>query len=57
MNAYEVKVLQGNKPFIVETDASNFAVGAILSQEFDGKTHPIAFLSKSLTTSQKNYQI
>jgi len=47
----------GNKPFIVETDASNFAVGAILSQEFDGKTHPIAFLSKSLSGAQRNYPI
>ena len=46
-----------NKPFIVETDASNFAVGAVLSQEFDGKLHPIAFLSKSLTKCQRNYQI
>ena len=46
-----------NKPFIVETDASNFAVGAILSQEFDGQLHPIAYLSKGLTKSQKNYQI
>ena len=46
-----------NKPFIVETDASNFAVGAILSQEFDGQLHPIAYISTSLTKSQKNYQI
>ena len=46
-----------NKPFIVETDASNFAVGAVLSQEFDGQLHPVAFLSKSLTQCQRNYQI
>ena len=46
-----------NKPFIVETYASNFAVGAILSQEFDGQLHPIAYISTSLTKSQKNYQI
>ena len=32
-----------NKPFVIETDASNFAVGAILSQEFDGQLHPIAY--------------
>jgi len=46
-----------NRPFIVETDASNFAVGAILSQEFDGQLHPIAFISTSLTKSQLNYPI
>jgi len=46
-----------DKPFIVETDASNFAVGAVLSQEFEGKLHPVAFLSKSLTKCQRNYQI
>ncbi len=37
-----------NQQFIVETDASNFAIGAILSQEFDGKLHPIAFFQKVL---------
>jgi len=52
-----LKHLDSNKPFIVETDASDFAVGAILSQEFDGKIHPVAFLSKSLTKYQRNYQI
>ena len=41
----------------METDASNFAVGAILSQEFDGQLHPIAFISISLTKSQLNYPI
>jgi len=46
-----------NKPFVIETDASNFAVGAILSQEFDGQLHPIAYISSSLTKSEKNYPI
>jgi len=27
---------ENNKPFIIEIDVSNFAIGAILSQEFDG---------------------
>jgi len=52
-----LKHADSSKQFIVETDASNFAVGAILSQEFDGKLHPIAFLSKSLTKCQRNYPI
>jgi len=46
-----------NKPFVVETDASNFAVGAVLSQEYDGQLHPIAYISSSLTKSEKNYPI
>jgi hypothetical protein len=34
------------KPFIVETDASNFALGAILSQfGINELLHPVAFYS------------
>eukprot|EP00833_Pecoramyces_ruminatium_P005315 jgi/Orpsp1_1/1179347/evm.model.c7180000068960.2 len=46
-----------NKHFVVETDASNFAVDAILSQEFDDQLHPIAYISSSLTKSEKKYPI
>jgi hypothetical protein len=42
-------------PFIVDTDASNTALGAVLSQVQDGKERPIAYLSKSLTQSERNY--
>jgi len=46
-------------PFLVETDSSNFAFGAILSQTspFDNKTHPVAFYSRSLTLAERNYPI
>ena len=44
-------------PFKIECDASNFALGAELAQFQDGKWKPIAFLSKSLTPAQKNYEI
>ncbi|SOV04618.1 uncharacterized protein UDID_17154 [Ustilago sp. UG-2017a] len=45
-------------PIIVETDASDFAVAAILSQSFDqGTRHPIAFFSKKLDPAQLNYPI
>src|SRR5262249_3069956 len=47
-----------NKPYKVEADSSNFATGAVLSQEGeDGKWHPVAFLSKSLSSVQRNYDI
>jgi hypothetical protein len=46
------------KPFIVETDASNFALGAILSQfGIDGLLHPVAFYSRKLTSAEINYQV
>jgi hypothetical protein len=44
------------KPFIVETDASDFALGTILSQfGIDGLLHPVAFYSQNLTSAEINY--
>lgn len=40
-----------NKPFELTTDASNFAIGAVLSQE----KHPITFISRTLTATEQNY--
>ena len=46
-------------PFRVEADGSGIATGAVLSQvsRADGKLHPIAFLSKSLSEAERNYEI
>lgn len=46
-----------SKPFEVHTDASSYGVGAMLTQSIDGKEHPIAYMSKSLTAAEKNYSI
>ncbi len=43
--------------FRIEVDASKGAIGAVLSQEQDGKWCPVAFLSKSLTVMEQNYEI
>ena len=44
--------------FILEVDASNEAVGAVLSQrQEDGKTHPIGYFSKTLNNAERNYSI
>ena len=46
------------RPFRMETDASDFAIAAILSQlDEDGIWKPIAFMSKSLNEAERNYEI
>lgn len=41
----------------VEANSSNFATGAVLSQEVDGKWYPITFMSKLLNEVERNYVI
>jgi hypothetical protein len=47
------------QPFQVEADSSNFATGAVLSQQSleDDKWHPVAYYSKSLNAVEWNYEI
>jgi hypothetical protein len=45
------------KPFIMETDASLFAVGAVLKQRGDdGEWHPCAFYSHRLSPTEQKWQ-
>ena len=47
------------KTFFLTTDASNVAIGVILSQEveIEGKERMVYAFSKTLNTSQKNYSV
>src|SRR5579863_712606 len=46
------------KPFMLIMDASDFAAGTILEQEDTlGRSHPVAFFSKSLQPAERNYKI
>jgi len=46
------------KPVILETDASDFAIGAVLSQrDEEGRLHPVAFHSRKFQPAEINYKI
>lgn len=44
-----------SQPFNLTTDASDFAIGAVLSQGSVGKDRPVAYASRTLTKSEQNY--
>ena len=53
MSSQELDLLQ------IEADSLDFTIGAVLSQQSmtDGKWHPVAFYSKSLSSVERNYKI
>ena len=46
---------QFDLPFVVHTDASDHAIGGVLSQVQDGKERVIAYWSRQLNKAQRNY--
>jgi hypothetical protein len=43
------------KPFILSTDASNDALGAVLNQGEIGRDLPLGYASRTLTKTERNY--
>ena len=43
------------KPFVVGTDASDYAVGAVLQQDHGRGLQPVAYLSHKLSSAERNY--
>ncbi|CAI7876215.1 unnamed protein product [Closterium sp. NIES-53] len=46
-----------SRPFKVVTDASDFAIGAVLLQDFGNGLQPIAYESRKLQAAERNYPI
>ncbi|XP_063070441.1 uncharacterized protein LOC134461440 [Engraulis encrasicolus] len=43
------------KEFVVQTDASEVGLGAVLAQVQEGEEHPVLYLSRKLLPREKNY--
>lgn len=46
-----------NSPFFVEVDTLDLGVGAIFSQQVEGKMNPCAFFSRRLSSAERNYDV
>uniref|UniRef100_A0A224Z7U7 RNA-directed DNA polymerase n=1 Tax=Rhipicephalus zambeziensis TaxID=60191 RepID=A0A224Z7U7_9ACAR len=46
-----------NKQFVLQTDASDYGLGAVLLQECAGALRPVAFASHTLTGAERNYSV
>ena len=46
-----------NKPYIIHTDASNYGIGAVLSQKTDDGEKPIYFFSQKLSDTQRRWSV
>ena len=46
---------KADAPFILDTDASNYAIGAVLSQYQEGQERVIAYYSRTLSPPEKQY--
>ena len=46
-----------SRPFRVYTDASDTSIAAVLMQSKDDNFHPVAYVSRKLTSAERNYTI
>ena len=53
--ALVLQLADPTRPYIVTTDASDFAMGAVLSQVWDDGEHPVGYESRKMNAAKQNY--
>ena len=56
-NSPTLRIPDPYRPFRLQTDASGFAIGAVLMQEHSGRWHPVSYLSRKMNRAERNYPI
>jgi len=57
MTALVLAIPDPTKPFIVTTDASDFTIGTVLSQDQEKGDQPITYESRKMSSAELNYPI
>ena len=57
INQTILKMADLSKPFILQVDASDLGLGAVLLQENNGKKSPVAYASRKLKQSERAYAV
>jgi RNase H-like domain found in reverse transcriptase len=52
-----LQLADSSKPYIVTCDASDIGIGAVLEQEGEHRSHPVAFASRKISSAEKNYSV
>lgn len=52
-----LRIFDTTKPLRIETDASDYAIGACLTQQYSKDFHPVAYYSRQLSPAEQNYDI
>jgi hypothetical protein len=56
-SASVLKHFKPSLPIFLETDAFDFALSETLFQFHEERMHPVAFLSRKLSDTERNYEI
>ena len=52
-----LRLADPSKPYVLATDASDFAIGAVLQQDFGHGPQPVAYASRQLHGAELNYPV
>lgn len=52
-----LKVYDPLRPLVLCADASDYAFGSVLMQEYDGVLHPVCYYSRKFTAAEVNYPV